>query len=214
MTAKMKEGKCVALVTDAGMPCISDPGHELILSALDEGIPVSVVPGPSSIISALVLSGLSTDRFSFLGFAPRKAGERRRFVDATLERGETSILFESPVRLPGLLETIASIAPERKVAVARELTKKFEQVVRGTAAEVFEHFRETPPRGELVILIEGVAGRERVPEEASPEAARKLVKSLVREGLDKKEAMREAARQLGTSRREVYRALLESEGEK
>jgi 16S rRNA (cytidine1402-2'-O)-methyltransferase len=100
------------------------------------------------------------------------------------------------------------------VAVARELTKKFEQVVRGTAAEVFEHFRETPPRGELVILIEGVAGRERVPEEASPEAARKLVKSLVREGLDKKEAMREAARQLGTSRREVYRALLESEGEK
>ncbi|GAB4335046.1 MAG: 16S rRNA (cytidine(1402)-2'-O)-methyltransferase [Candidatus Abyssubacteria bacterium] len=212
LTAKLKGGTRVALVSDAGMPGISDPGQELIASAIKGGIEVTVIPGPNSIISALVLSGLSTDMFCFLGFPPRKTGERRRFVEDALQRRETSIMFESPARLVALLEMIASLAPDRKIVVARELTKKFEQVLRGTATELLTHFLETPPRGEFVVLTEGAAHAAHAREQFSPADAPELVKSLMaEEGLGKKEAMREAAKRLGVSRREVYRALLESE---
>lgn len=211
LIAKMKDGARVALVSDAGMPGISDPGHDLITCALKKEIDVTVVPGPSSIIAALVLSGLPTGRFFFAGFAPRKKGERTRRLEELLASDATSILFESPNRLAALLETIAELAPERKVAVAREMTKKFEEVFRATAAETAAHFGERKPRGECVVVIEG--SREKV-KPSPPPAARDvggLVEALMQEeGISKKEAMRRAAKKLNISRRDVYRLLLEN----
>ncbi len=207
---KLKQGARVALVSDAGMPGISDPGHDLIARALEEKIEVTAAPGPSSIISALVLSGMPTDRFSFIGFVPRKSGERKRCIEDILRNEATAILFESPNRLVTLLETVADLFPERKVAVARELTKKFEQVLRGTAAEVAGHFQEQKPRGECVIVIEGTSHLEEQPADTAPSNAGEVVKKLMRdEGLSKKDAMRKAAKELGITRRELYRLLLE-----
>ncbi|MBI4830801.1 MAG: 16S rRNA (cytidine(1402)-2'-O)-methyltransferase [Candidatus Lindowbacteria bacterium] len=210
LIAKLKEGPSVALVSDAGMPGISDPGHDLIVAALKVGIGVTVVPGPSSIIAALVLSGLPTAEFCFAGFAPRKPGERSRFLEKVLTREATSVLFESPTRLVSLLEAIAQFAPEREIAVARELTKKFEEVMRGTAAQVAAHFREHTPLGECVVLLHGAMPSETLARTETPPHPRELVDTLMRErGLSKKDAMRHAAQQLGLSRREVYKALLQ-----
>jgi 16S rRNA (cytidine1402-2'-O)-methyltransferase len=210
IVSKLKEGLSVALVSDAGMPGISDPGHDLIVAALQEQIGVTVIPGPSSIIAALVLSGLSTAEFHFAGFAPRKSGERTRFLEKILMSEATSVLFESPSRLVSLLATIADLAPERKIAVTRELTKKFEEVVRGTAAEVLAHFHEHKPLGECVVLVRGAAPSETVDRAETRPLPRELVETLMREtNLSKKEAMRHAAQQLGISRREVYKALLQ-----
>ncbi|MBI5117031.1 16S rRNA (cytidine(1402)-2'-O)-methyltransferase [Candidatus Poribacteria bacterium] len=210
LIGKLKEGTNVALVSDAGMPGISDPGHDLIVAALREGIPVTVIPGPSSIIAALVLSGLSTDEFCFVGFTPRKQGEKTRWLQKVLANQGTSVLFESPARLISLLEAIANIAPARHLAIARELTKKFEEVIRGTAIEALAHFRGQKPLGECVILIQGADGYEvRVREEGPRPSAVELVESLMREQcLSRKDAMRHTAQQLGISRREVYKALL------
>ena len=208
---KLKQGSQIALVSDAGMPGISDPGHDLIVAALQERINVAMIPGPTSIISALGLSGLRTDRFCFAGFVPRKTGERERYLERILEADGTTVLFESPNRLATLLETIAKLAPIARIAVARELTKKFEEVLRGTAAEVAAHFGRQKPRGEFVVMIEGGA---EVPEGQGPKdkpAPRVLVETLMREkGLSKKDAMRVAAKELGVSRREIYRTLLDN----
>ncbi|RJP66629.1 MAG: 16S rRNA (cytidine(1402)-2'-O)-methyltransferase [Candidatus Abyssobacteria bacterium SURF_17] len=210
LIAKLKNGAAVALVSDAGMPGISDPGHDLIVSALVERIDVTVVPGPTSIIAALVVSGMKTDRFAFVGFPPRKPGERRRYLEGTLTNEPTSVMFESPNRLLALLDSIANIAPTRRIAVARELTKKFEETVRGTAAEAAAHFREQEPRGECVVVIEGACEAPRQHADLGQTNVRELVQTLTREkGLTRKSAMREAAKALGISRREVYRRLLE-----
>jgi 16S rRNA (cytidine1402-2'-O)-methyltransferase len=205
----MQQGQKIALVSDAGMPGISDPGHELIVSAIEHGIAVEVIPGPSALISAIVISGLPTAEFTFLGFPPRKAGERARFIERAFSSSVTVALFEAPKRLLGLLQLIARVEPERRVAVARELTKKFEEVLRGTAAELVAHFEAREPLGECVVLIEGspeFGKKAKSPEISSPA---ELVERLIKEeGLSKKDAMRKAATQLGISRRDVYKALL------
>ncbi len=210
---KMRGGASVALVSDAGMPGISDPGRDLIAVAVAEGIDVSVVPGPSAIIAALALSGLPASPFCFAGFLPRKKGERTRRLRELLESGSTSVLFESPKRLAALLETVAGLSPDSRVAVARELTKKFEQVLRGTASEMAARFREQEPRGECVVMIEGVSEvSAALPRPDGARDAGSLVAKLMEDrGLPKKEAMREAAKTLNISRREVYRRLLEKE---
>lgn len=213
LLSKLKNGARIALVSDAGMPGISDPGQDLIVAALEEAVEVTVVPGPSSIIAALVLSALQTGSFTFFGFPPRKAGERLNSLHTILNRAETAVLFESPNRLPGLLKTLAQLAPTRKVAVARELTKKFEEVVRGTAGEVAERFGERKPKGECVVVIEGLAETDSSESNVEPQNAGKLVAEIMRtEGLTKKEAMRKAAKTLRISRREVYQAVLEDDG--
>lgn len=209
---KLRTGSQIALVSDAGMPGISDPGHDLIVVALQERINVAVIPGPTSIISALVLSGLRTDRFCFGGFVPRKTGERERYLQKVLEADTTAILFESATRLTTLLEIIAKLAPSARIAVARELTKKFEEVLRGTAEEVAAHFKRQTPRGEFVIMVEGGAHVPEVQHLKDKSTARELVDTLMREkGLSKKDAMRAAAKELGVSRREIYRTLLDEE---
>jgi 16S rRNA (cytidine1402-2'-O)-methyltransferase len=209
---KLKSGNVVALVSDAGMPGISDPGHDLIKMALAEAIPISIVPGPSSITSALVLSGLSTKAFRFEGFLPRKKGQRLQKLEALLASEATSVLFESPNRLMTLLETIARLAPERRIAVARELTKKFEEVVRTTASEAAAHFSEKAPRGEFVVVLEGATERFEPAPPPPSLAAVDLVEDLMKkEGFTKKDAMRQAAQRLNISRRQVYRQLLEKD---
>jgi 16S rRNA (cytidine1402-2'-O)-methyltransferase len=149
----------VALCTDAGMPSISDPGAHLVARVRDAGHGVAVVPGPSAVTAALALSGLSADRFVFLGFLPRKSSEMTRAAEALADETRTVVAFESPYRLVKALDIIAAVLPQRSCAVARELTKVHEELRTGTAEELADHYRSHPPRGEITILIEGAPRR-------------------------------------------------------
>jgi 16S rRNA (cytidine1402-2'-O)-methyltransferase len=143
----------VALITDAGTPALSDPGARLIRACIARGLPLTVIPGPSSILAAVVGSGFSTERFYFGGFLPAKSGRRERELRATAGRGETTIFFESPYRLTKTLAVCTGIMPDRQLCVARELTKKFEEFRHGTAGELLAHYEAHPPKGEIVLVI-------------------------------------------------------------
>jgi 16S rRNA (cytidine1402-2'-O)-methyltransferase len=143
----------VALITDAGTPALSDPGARLIRACIERGLPLTIIPGPSSILAALVGSGFSTERFYFGGFLPVKSGQRERELRATAERGETTIFFESPYRLTKTLAVCTGIMPDRQLCVARELTKKFEEFCHGIASELLAHYEAHPPKGEIVLVI-------------------------------------------------------------
>jgi len=158
---RLRAGENVVVIADAGMPSISDPGLRLVRACQLEGIAYTVLPGPSSLITALVGSGFPTDAFYFGGFIPPKEGGRERAVIAAGTREETSIFFESPHRLVRTLETFAKFLPERELCVARELTKQFEEYRRGTGAELAEHFTRTPPKGEIVLLLKPLTRKER-----------------------------------------------------
>jgi len=152
----LQEGKNIALVSDSGTPGISDPGHEVIREAADQNIRIEMIPGPSAAISALVISGLPTDQFVFEGFLPKKPGKKRKLLAKLKNEERTIIIYESPFRLVKTLEEINSImGKERQVAVCRELTKKFEEVIRGKAGEVVGKFKDIKVRGEIVIVISG-----------------------------------------------------------
>lgn len=158
LVERIVDGEDIAIVSEAGMPGISDPGYALVAAALAEGCQVTCVPGPSAVLSALVLSGLPAHAFCFIGFLPRRAGERRRRLAELAEARETVVCFESPHRLVRTLQDIVeTMGADHPMAVARELTKHFEEVVRGTAAEVLERFTQTPPRGELTLVLGGKA---------------------------------------------------------
>jgi len=143
----------VALITDAGTPALSDPGARLIRACIERGLPLTIIPGPSSILAALVGSGFSTERFYFGGFLPVKSGQRERELRATAERGETTIFFESPYRLTKTLAVCTGIMPDRQLCVARELTKKFEEFRHGIASELLAHYEAHPPKGEIVLVF-------------------------------------------------------------
>jgi 16S rRNA (cytidine1402-2'-O)-methyltransferase len=144
----------VALVSDAGTPGLSDPGFPLIRAAIEAGVPVVPIPGPSALLAALVASGLPMHAFTYLGFAPRRSGERRRLLDRLIDADLTHVLYESPHRLVATLgEIVDVLGPDRSLVVGRELTKKFEEHVRGTASVVLERFRRQAPRGEITLLI-------------------------------------------------------------
>ena len=143
----------VALITDAGTPALSDPGARLIHACIERGLPLTIIPGPSSILAALVGSGFSTERFYFGGFLPVKSGQRERKLRATAERGETTVFFESPYRLTKTLAVCTGIMPDRQLCVARELTKKFEEFRHGIASELVAHYEAHPPKGEIVLVI-------------------------------------------------------------
>ena len=149
----LARGENVALITDAGTPGVSDPGFRLIRECIKRGVPFTIIPGPSSILTALVGSGFSTDKFSFGGFLPVKSGQRERELRAAAERDETTIFFESPYRLIKTLVACAEVMPDRQVCVARELTKKFEEFRRGTAVDLLAHYQTHPPKGEIVFVI-------------------------------------------------------------
>ena len=152
---RLAAGENIALLTDAGMPGISDPGYRMVRVCLERGLEFTVLPGPSSILPALVGSGLPLHEFYFGGFLPVKSGRRKAALEAALARGETSIFFESPHRIARSLAVLAELAPERPVCVARELSKKFEEYWRGSAAELSARAEKQPPRGEICLLIAG-----------------------------------------------------------
>lgn len=151
-------GKTIALITDAGMPGLSDPGARLIAECIKREVPFTIVPGPSAILTALVGSGFPANGFRFRGFLPVKSGRRERELRGAAESIETTIFFESPYRLVKTLAACQEIMPDRQVCVARELTKKFEEFRRGTPANLLAHYQKHPPKGEIVLLIAG-AGR-------------------------------------------------------
>jgi 16S rRNA (cytidine1402-2'-O)-methyltransferase len=198
---RLEAGERVALVSDAGMPGISDPGARLVGAALDAGVPVTVLPGPSAVETALVASGLAAERYQFLGFLPRGAKQLQELWEELARWPHPAVAFESPQRLPGTLRSLVEADAERPVAVCRELTKKFEEVVRGSAAEVAARFAE-PPKGEITIVLGPTAVRD------DSGAGVAAVTELVEAGLPRRQAADVVARLTGASRNELYRRTL------
>lgn len=194
----------VLVVSDAGMPTVSDPGFLLVRAAVAAGIEVTVIPGPSAVLSALAVSGLPTDRFSFEGFLPRKSGDRRKTFASLARESRTMVFFESPHRiLESLQDAAAELGVNRRASVSRELTKKFEHTERGTLAELAD-WASTEPRGEMVLVI---AGAEVI--EAKPDHLIQQVLALIEDGARLKEAVAEIASAAGASKSELYQLVLE-----
>ena len=166
---RIAEGSHVALITDAGMPGISDPGYRLIRTCIDSGLPVSVLPGPSAVLTALVGSGFPCDRFFFGGFLPVKSGRRANELTAAAARQETSIYFESPHRILKTLAALDAVCPGRTICVARELTKTFEEYRRDTPATLIAHFEKHPPKGEITLVIPSGTASQRERESSEEE---------------------------------------------
>jgi len=200
LVERMRSGATVALVSDAGMPLVSDPGYVLVRACVAAGLPVEVLPGPSAALAALVASALPSDRWRFAGFLPRKKGDLRR---ALAEPGGTLVAFEAPGRVPATLAVLADLDPSREVAVCRELTKVHEEVVRGSAAELAERYADAPPRGEVVLVI--APAPERAGDEVDEDALDALAK-LVDAGAKPRPAATVVAELTGGSANALYRA--------
>jgi 16S rRNA (cytidine1402-2'-O)-methyltransferase len=203
---KLEDGVTIAQVSDAGMPGISDPGYRLIKLAIDRGITVAPIPGPSALIAALVGSALPTDAFEFHGFLPAKRGQRRTALEAFRRVGHAIVVYEAPHRIRETLEDIAAVlGPERPVALARELTKIHEEFIRGTASEVLSQVQSRELKGEITLVI-GAGGSRPQAAEAKPVAAR--LRELMREqNLDEKAALKVLAKERGLAKSELYREL-------
>jgi 16S rRNA (cytidine1402-2'-O)-methyltransferase len=201
VVARLEKGESFALIADAGTPLLSDPGARLVSAAIDAGIGVVPVPGASALLAALVASGLASDRFTFFGFLTRTGSERREALDEITELTHTAVLYESPNRLA---DTLAELEQRgngaRQGVVAREMTKQFEEVRRGTLGELRAYYENGPPRGEIVLLI-GPAERTM----ASDEEVRARVRELRAKGMSSRDAAAEVARELGVAKRLAYR---------
>lgn len=206
---RLRKDASVALVTDAGTPALSDPGYAIVHAAAAEGIPVIAVPGASAVTAALAVAGLPTDRFAFLGFLPRKSAERRRALEAVATIPWTLVFFEAPHRLRDMLKDARDVLGDRQVAVGRELTKRFEEVIRGSVADVQDHFRATEPRGELTVVVAGAG--ENVETTGTAEAE---LKEMLDAGMPPKNAVQIVARRHRVSRREVYHMMLKITGKR
>ena len=207
LVERMRGGEVVALVSDAGMPLISDPGFVLVRACVAAGLAVEVLPGPSAALAALVASALPADRWRFVGFLPRRRGELRRVFE---EPGGTLVAFESPRRLPGTLAVLADVDPERSVAVCRELTKVHEEVIRGTALELAGCYRGAPPRGEIVLVV-GAPAKRAADGSGRPRAeAVDALARLVEAGAKARPAASVVAELTGESANGLYRELQSS----
>lgn len=202
----------VALISEAGMPGVSDPGYELIRQAIRRGYPVAPIPGPSALLCALIVSGLPTDSFVFLGFLPRRRRERQRALEDVKAEWRTLIVYEAPHRLLACLQDMLQILGDRPMAVARELTKIHEEVYRGTAAGALAYFTASAPRGEFVLVIHGAQSDEDRPA-ADAEQALALARRLCAEGLSARQAAVEAAHRTGADRRWLYHQLHARDGD-
>jgi 16S rRNA (cytidine1402-2'-O)-methyltransferase len=204
----LHEGRDVALVSDAGTPAVSDPGTELVAAAREAGVTVVPIPGPSAVATALSAAGLRGDRYLFLGFLPRKGGERARLLARAAAEEWSVVLFEAPPRLVDLLEDLARTAGGgRRAVVARELTKLHEELRPGTLDELARYYTEHPPRGELTVVLEG-AGTPVEPAVRTEDAVAQATQ-LLADGLTRKEVVRRLSESLGMSRNDAYRLVME-----
>jgi 16S rRNA (cytidine1402-2'-O)-methyltransferase len=205
LLSRIERGESIALVSDAGMPLVSDPGHALVQACIGAGLTVEVLPGPSSVLTALVASGLPAERWRFVGFLPRQgaASKQGKLTRVLCDSAETLVAFESPGRLVATLELLAGLDPERPVAVCRELTKLHEEIRRGSAAELVAHYREHPPRGEIVLVIGAAAVGN-----ADRDEALTALRELVDAGARLRPAAGTVARLTGLGANDLYGALL------
>lgn len=203
---EIRAGHAVALVSDAGMPGISDPGADILRLCVAEGLPVTVLPGPSASLTALVASGLRTDRFTFWGFPERQGRRRKEQLQEMVGTEGTLILYESPHRIAATLRDLHAAGGDRPAVLAREITKRYEEYLRGTLVSLAEHLEKTPAKGELVLLFEGT------PQAAAPAVDKETrMAQLLGEGHSKKEIARRLAEETGESRNALYQALLDLE---
>ncbi len=202
-------GTDVALVTDAGTPTVSDPGAELVAAARARGIPVVTIPGPTAVAAALAVSGLSADRYVFLGFLPRKGPDRRRLLETVAHSEWTVVMFEAPNRVAELLADLAAACgggTARPATVSRELTKVFEETRAGTLAELAGYYADAPPRGEVTVVVAGTGKPRPAPVAADPEAR---ARDLLGQGMTRKNVAEQVAQETGISRNAAYRLVNE-----
>lgn len=216
LVMRMEEGARIALVSDAGMPVISDPGHRLVSLCLRHKIPVIPIPGPSAIVAALSACGLPSDEFTFVGFLPARTGERRRKLHELASEKRTLVLYEAPHRLTACLQDVMQTLGDREATVARELTKLHEEFARGRLSELLERFREKSPRGEITLIIapsdQDDAVREHTQDEDAARPSVSLAERVAQisdeQRLDRKAALKQAAREFKLTKREAYKRLL------
>jgi len=205
--ALLGAGKDVALVTDAGTPAVSDPGAALVAAARERDVPVVTVPGPTAVAAALAVSGLSADRYAFLGFLPRKGGERRRLLETVAQSEWTVVLFEAPARVAELLTDLAAACGgERGAAVAREMTKVFEETRAGTLADLAQYYAEAAPRGEVTVVVAGTGRPARAEPTTDPQAR---ARDLLAQGMTRRDAADQLAAETGIARNTAYRLVNE-----
>lgn len=207
---RVRSGDVVAVVTDAGMPAVSDPGYSLVVACIEAGLPVTCLPGPSAVTTALVLSGLPVDRFCFDGFPPRRAGRRRTWLARLATEERTCVFFESPHRLADTLAEAAEVlGPDRRAAVCRELTKTYEEVLRGTLAELAERTADGV-LGEIVVVLDGAAAES---SEAALEDLVEIVEERVEAGERLKDACAAVSEGSSLTKRDLYQAVLAARAE-
>lgn len=200
------QGKKIALISDAGTPGLSDPGYRLVRAAVEQGVEVTMAPGPAAAIAALVISGLPTDAFSFGGFLPPRSGARRRLLEQWKDRRETLVFYEAPHRVVESLADMEDVLGSgRAVVAARELTKLHEEAVRGTIGAVRGHFEQNPPRGEFVLVVQGITEAAGGVEESGRDLGARMRELLAIPGMDEKKALKQLAREWGIGRSELYR---------
>jgi len=211
---RLLNGETVALVSDAGMPGISDPGGDLVCLAVSSGVPVVPLPGPNAALTALIASGLDTTNFTFIGFLPKTNKHRRQLLGKLAKNPYTLVFYEAPHRVKATLQELAAALGDRQAVAARELTKKFEEFVRGSLVQISQHFAQNQPRGEFTLIVAGC------PEELEPAKDQgdlagltvvQAVAELMGRGINKKDAIREVASQKSLPKRQVYQAILESD---
>ena len=203
----LQEGKDIALVTDAGMPGISDPGEDLIKLCYENNVPVTVVPGPTAVVTALVLSGLNSRSYIFEGFLQRNKKQREEVIERLVDESRTTVFYEAPHHLVDTLDSIYKTVGDRNIAVARELTKKHETVNRGAVGEVLEYFKENEPKGEFVLVLEG-KDKEKIKEDKIASFEEMTIEEhfnmYIEQGMSEKDAMKQVAKDRGIGKRDVY----------
>lgn len=208
--ARLEAGENAVLVSDAGMPAISDPGEDLVALCQERGIPVGVVPGPSAVVTALAVSGLPTGRFTFEGFLSMNKRSRREHLASLRDEERTMVFYEAPHKLPSTLEDLRDALGDRRLAIVRELTKVHEEVIRTTLSAAAQRFRQEAPRGEIVLVVEGAAPAP--PEKADVEDGAALAASYMQDGMSASEAAKRAAAETGLKKGELYRRITEGDG--
>lgn len=210
IVARIEAGESCALVTDAGTPAISDPGEDIVKLCAERGVPVTSIPGPCAAICALTLSALATGRFVFEGFISTSKAERRERLAELCQERRTVIIYEAPHKLRTTLDDLLEYFGDRRITLCRELTKLNEEVIRTTIPEAVAKYKECDPRGEYVLVIEGVTAK---PEATYPEDVTEHVNKLISEGLDRMSAMKKAAKERGVSKSDIYKQYVASDDE-